>query len=461
MLVNKKKRALAATEKHLFFAEGGDPGQLDGNAGLVSLPLAQFLSEECDQTMMAALQGSRAPLLLVIPDHWVKHDFFLFKSQKESLIRPFIERKLKAAYPNLPSAQDFFNYACRQKAMEGPGVRVFHLCEPIAFELHAALSRKRLAPRWITTPALLWEERFNRQVPEFESQAALVIHLQRHEGFLYFYHQGDFLFSREVTLPESSERIDALLFEINQSIYLFSQKAKSDLQAVYLIGDEAGFRERLSDFQGRPVHMASGISAGKALPRELAALDGLLDPDAVLTPTEAHCITHRRIEQQVKWRPVQWAGMLVAGILLAGFAAEHQWLEERAEEEMAVRSRMRQQQAMSLADYDAAVVELTDDLSRPSPAHLIFNVVASLPEGASVFELKVDADAARLDLSATVRAESLERFRQQLRILIGNLNRRLRPANPITMEDVVFSMQEAKQQVARTDYKITCKIQLT
>jgi hypothetical protein len=180
-----------------------------------------------------------------------------------------------------------------------------------------------------------------------------------------------------------------------------------------------------------------------------------------LTPAEAHCITHRRIQQQVKWRPVQWAGMLVAGILLAGFAAEHQWLEERAEEEMAVRSRMRQQQAMSLADYDAAVVELTDDLSRPSPAHLIFNVVASLPEGASVFELKVDADAARLDLSATVRAESLERFRQQLRILIGNLNRRLRPANPITMEDVVFSMQEAKQQVARTDYKITCKIQLT
>ena len=461
MLVKNKKRALAATEKHLFFADGGDPGRLDGNAGWVSLPLAQFLSEECDPTMMTAFGEPRAPLLLVIPDHWVKHDFFLFKSQKESLIRPFIERKLKTAHPGLPSAQDFFSYGCRQKTLEGPGVRVFHLSEPTAFELYAALSRNHLTPRWITTPALLWEERFNRQVPEFEGQAALVIHLQRHEGFLYFYHQGDFLFSREVTLPQSSERIDALLFEINQSIYLFSQKAKSDLQAVYLIGDEAGFRERLSDLLGRPVQTAPGISAGKGVPRELSALDGLLDPDAVLTPAEAHCITHRRIQQQVKWRPVQWAGMLVAGALLAGFAVEHHWLEERVAEEMVVRNRMRQQQAMSLADYDAAVVELTDDLSRPSPAHLIFNVVASLPEGASVLELKVDAEAAHLDLAAIVRAESIERFRQQLRILIDNLNRRLRPENPITMEDVVFSMQEAKRQVARTDYKITCKIRLT
>jgi hypothetical protein len=460
MRINPDMRIIAASENNLFFVRGCDLNGSNPDPGPPALPLAQFLSGEFDSRQLSGFQKTRSRSLLVVPDHWVKHDFFLFKSQKESLIRPFIERKIKTAYPHLAAAEHFFSYGCRQNAMAGPGLRVFHLCEPKAFDLHAALARLNLTPRWITTPALLWEERLNRQMDGFAGQAALAIHLRPQEGFLYFYHQGDFLFSREVVLVDSADRWDALLFEINQSIYLFSQKARSDLQSVYLIGADTAFQERLADFLGRPVQMMSASGPRPKLPRDLAALDGLLEPEGVPAPADAHCITHSVIRQRLKWRPVQWTGMLVAAILIVCFTAESQWLAQRLAGEVQARSQMRRQQPLSLADHDAAVVALTDDLRRPSPAHAIFDVVSALPEGVSIHEFKMDPDALRADLAATVRADTIDRFRQLLKALIENLNRRLQLSPPLTVEDLVFNLEETRRQTDRTDYTIACRIQL-
>ncbi len=457
MLTNKKNRIIAATDKKIYFALSCD---LIRSSELAELPLTQFLSDEFDRRSLAIFKETRSKILLIVPDHWFKHEFHLFKSQRESLIRPFIERKLKTSSPNLPLAQHFFNYSCRQSAMEGPGVRVFHLYEPVSYDLYAALCQTNLTPRWITTPALLWEERFNNQVPEFGTQASLLIHLHPHEAYLYFYAQGDFLFSRGVTLPDSGERWDALIFEVNQSIYLFSQKAKTDLNKIYLIGKETSFQERLSDFLARPVQIIPAAGAATALPRELAALEGLLETNGVSAPGDAHSITHRRIQQEVKWRPVQWVGALVAAVLLVFFIGEHQWLEERLLDEISVRSRMRQQQPMALADYDAALVELTEDAKRPSAAHTILNMVSSLPEDVLINEIKMDADVLRLDLAATVYADTIDRFRQLLKNLIENLNRRLNLSPPITIEDMTFNMEEMKNQTAKAHYKIACKINL-
>jgi hypothetical protein len=460
MRINPHMRIIAASENNLFFVRGCDLSGANPDPGLPALPLAQFLSGEFDSRQLSAFQKTRSRSLLVVPDHWVKHDFFLFKSQKESLIRPFIERKIKTAYPHLAAAQHFFSYGCRQNAMAGPGLRVFHLCEPRAFDLYTALARLNLTPRWITTPALLWEERLNRQMDGFAGQAVLAIHLQSQEGFLYFYHQGDFLFSREVVLADSADRWDALLFEINQSIYLFSQKARSDLQSVYLIGGDTAFQERLAEFLGRPVQMMSAPGPRPALPRDLAALDGLLEPEGVPAPADAHCITHSAIRQRLKWRPVQWTGMLVAATLLVFFTGESQWLAQRLAREVEARSQMLRQQPLSLADHDAAVVAVTDDLRRPSPAHTIFNVVSALPEGVSLHEFKMDPDAMRADLAATVRADTIDRFRQLLKTLIENLNRRLQLSPPLTVEDLVVNLEETRHQPDRTDYTIACRIQL-
>lgn len=457
MLSHKKNRLIAATDKKLYFSENGILSQ---ESGSIELPMAQFLAHEYDSRLLSTFQQFRSKILLIVPDHWFKHEFFPFKSQRDSLIKPFIERKLKTTYPNLPLAPQLFSYLFRQRATTGPGVKIFHLYEQHAYDLYEALCKTNLRPRWITTAALLWEEHCQIRVSGFETQAALLIHLQAQEAFLYFYFHGDFLFSRTVALPPSAERLDALIFEINQSIYLFSQKAKSDLNQVYLVGDEAGFQQRLSDFLGRPVQDIGGLSQMSPLPRDLAHLDRLLDSKAASAPGDAYSVTHRGIQQEVKWRPVQWAGAWIAALLLLFFAGEYEWLDGRLQDETIARSQLQRQQPIALADFDAALIELSEDARRPSPVQTMLKVIASLPDDVWINEIRMDLDALRLETSATVTADTVDRFRHRLKLLVENMNQRLHLDPPIRIEDVVFNLEDMKSQAAKPHYKVAWKVSL-
>jgi hypothetical protein len=457
MLNHKKNRLIAATDKKIYFSE---TGSLSRESGSIELPISQFLSHEYDLRLFSAFQQSRSKILLIVPDHWFKHDFFPFKSQRDSLIKSFIERKLKTAYPNLPLAPHFFTYLFRQRAMAGPGVRIFHLVEPHAYDLYEALCQTNLRPRWITTAALLWEEHCKLRVSGFETQAALLIHQQAHEASLYFYFHGDFLFSRTVALPESAERLDALIFEVNQSIYLFSQKAKSDLNQVYLIGDEAPVQQQLSDFLGRPIQTIDSVPPLRASPRDLAHLDRLLDSEGVSTPSDAYSVTHSQIQQEVKWRPVQWAGTLIAALLLLFFAGEYEWLDGRLQDETIARSQLQRQQPIALADYDAALVELSEDARRPSAVQTMLKLMASLPEDVWINEIRMDLDGLRLDAGATITADTVDRFRHRLKLLVENMNLRLRLDPPIRIEDMIFNLEDMKSQTTKTHYKIAWKVNL-
>jgi hypothetical protein len=457
MLNHKKRRLIAATDKKIYFSETGN---LSRESELTELPIPQFLSHEYDIRLLSAFQQSRSKILLIVPDHWFKHDFFPFKSQRDSLITSFIERKLKTAYPNLPLAPHFFTYLFRQRAMTGPGVRIFHLVDQHAYDLYEALCQTNLRPRWITTAALLWEEHCKLRVSGFETQAALLIHMQAHEASLYFYFHGDFLFSRTVALPESAERLDALIFEVNQSIYLFSQKAKSDLNQVYLIGDGEPVQQHLSDFLGRPIQTIDSAPPLRTLPRDLTHLDGLLDSEGASTPGDAYSVTHSQIQQEVKWRPVQWTGTLIAALLLLFFAGEYEWLDGRLQDETVARSQLQRQQPIALADYDAALVELSEDARRPSAVQTMLKLMAALPEDVWINEIRMDLDGLRLDAGATITADTVDRFRNRLKLLVENMNLRLRLDPPIRIEDMVFNLEDMKSQATKTHYKIAWKVNL-
>jgi hypothetical protein len=185
-----------------------------------------------------------------------------------------------------------------------------------------------------------------------------------------------------------------------------------------------------------------------------------LESGSIPPPGDALSITHRRIQLELKWRPVQWAGMLLAAMLLFFFIGEHQWLEGRLLDEINARSRMRQQQPTPLADYDVALAELTEEAKRPSVAHTVVTVVSALPEDVIINEVKIDPDALRLELAATVSADTIDRFRHLLKQFLDNLNQRLNASPPITVEDMAFNMEEMKHPTAKTQYKIACKILL-
>jgi hypothetical protein len=135
---SKKIRFIAATDKKVYFSEGSN---LSPDSAWIEMPLAHALTHGLDDGSLSLFKKKRIKILLIVPDHWFKHEFFLFKSQRDSLIKPFLERKLKTTYPSLPSVHHFFSYTCRQKAAEGPGVKVFHLHEQNAYSLYDALDR--------------------------------------------------------------------------------------------------------------------------------------------------------------------------------------------------------------------------------------------------------------------------------------------------------------------------------
>ena len=458
MLRNTKIRIIVATDNSVCFWEGKNSSE---NAAWVELPLQELLLQGIDNNFLPGFRKNRAKILLIVPDHWFKHDFFLFKSPKDSLITPFLERKLKTAYPNLPSIPNFFSYVSCQRELESRGIKAFFLHEEKGYHLYDALSKADLLPRWITTPALLWAERLKLILPEFTKQGTLLVHLQNNKAFLYFFFEGDFLFSRAVALAEVGERWDALLFEINQSLYLFAQKAKSDLGRIYLIGNEPNVQERLSEGLGRSVQTLAGEWAPAEVPSELASLEGLLAVDGVAPPNENHSIAHRRVQQELKWRPIQWAGILLASVLCLFLFGEHQWLEWQLQDEVTTRTQLRQKQLISLADCEAALDEVTEHAKRPSSFHTIAKMVSSLPEAIFIHEIKLNLDSPLLELAATVNADNIERFRHLLKMLTENLNRRFKLQQPIHIEDIIFNMEDLKNQPGKTHYKIALKVNLS
>jgi hypothetical protein len=458
MLKNKKARLVAATDESVYFLEAGNPSQ-DG--AWVELPLEQILTQGLKHGLLSGFRKSRARILFIAPDHWFQHDFFLFKSQKDSLIKPFLERKLKTAYPNLPSIQNFFSYVCRQRDVENRGVKAFFLHEEAGYRLYDVLCQADLPPRWITIPALLWAERLKVILPEFPAHGTLLVHPQENKAFLYFFFEGDFLFSRAVTLAEAEERWDGLLFEINQSLYLFAQKAKSDLSRIYLIGHDTNVQERLSEGLGRRVQLLAGEWKPAAAPKALSSLEGLLSGDGISPPDSIHSITHRKVQQELKWRPIQWAGTLIAVALSLFLIGELQWLEWQLQDASTVRSQLLRKQSMALTDYEAALDEVTEYARRPSSFHTIAKIAASLPEAVLINEIKINLDSPLLELVATVNADNIERFRHLLKLLTENLNRRLKLPQPIGIEDIMFQIEDLRSQPGKAYYKIAFKVNLS
>jgi hypothetical protein len=130
-------------------------------------------------------------------------------------------------------------------------------------------------------------------------------------------------------------------------------------------------------------------------------------------------------------------------------------LDGRLQDEILVRSQLQRQQPITLADYDTALVELSEDAKRPSAAPALLKMLSGLPEDVQFNEIKMDSDALRLNAAATIAADSVDRFRHRLKLLVENMNQRLRLDKPIRIEDVSFNLEDLKSQSAKTHYKIS------
>ena len=258
-----KKRVTPITlinNDEIYFIIQGGSGE-----GRISEPVSfdRLLKEEADLDAIPEAFQRQGNLVMVVPDYWLGNTLFPFQSRKRSLAEAFLERKLRAEFPEIPGVTDFFAYFFHFSEQGEPAVYAYFVREPTFFQLYQQLSQWGLQPQRITAPAFLWESQLKDRIPDFREGGKAFVHLLSNECFLYFFFKGHFLFSRQISLPEfqedSSEQIDTLTYETNQSLYLFSQKAKAEIDKVYMVAfghmDPGDLSERL----GRDVQAVAGV----------------------------------------------------------------------------------------------------------------------------------------------------------------------------------------------------------
>jgi hypothetical protein len=443
-----------ATDKTVYFFGGGGT---DADPPFNSQPLDQI---GADGGAIGGFERNTRkrghPALLIVPDHWIKHEYFPFQSTRDALIRAFLERKLKTSYPRQPHVADFFSFTPRRGEADQRGISAYFLEDERGARLHEALCQADLAPRSVTTPALLWAVELKHRVPDFFRQAALLVHSLRGQAFLYFFCEGDFLFSRRVALPEGNS--EALVFEINQSLYLYSQKTKKELGRIYLVAEDAAGTGFLGQTFGRPVQVLECESSAAALNEEIEFLQGLLTRDGIAFPDDEHGITHRRIQKQMRWRPFQWAGILVGACLLAVLAVETHWIAQSRDLKAAGPAPAHSD--ARLQELESALDELIASTNRPSSAFVAARLAASLPEAMRLSQVKIDIDAPLLELSATVQAEGVDGVREMLKRFAAELSTRLRLPRPIRLEDFSFQTDDVRNEAGQPHPKITLKVPL-
>ena len=117
-----QKTLIVATDKSVFFV---DICKAEKNISVFSQPLEYINVNGIKNDFAIKTRRNHSKTLLVVPDHWFKHEFFPFQSNKDALIKVFLERKLKTAYPKSPFVSQFLSYTTRQREVEHRGCHSF------------------------------------------------------------------------------------------------------------------------------------------------------------------------------------------------------------------------------------------------------------------------------------------------------------------------------------------------
>ncbi len=444
-----------ATDEALYFFS---PDDIRSDSGPTRLSLETLL--DSPQAAEASLPRHRSGIgsLWIVPDIWLKHEFFPFQPLRESLACSFIERKLKSAYPHLPLLSRFytFTFVSQGEPARERGLRVFFPQEEKIFRLYEVLQRLNLEPHWITSPALLWAQRLSRVEREFTKHGFLLIDVRGERVFLYFYHQGEFLFSRSLQMPAENARAENLLFEINQSNYLFAQKAKSSPQRIRTSGDAAELKAELEAHLETPIEPLED-PGGRSLPSGVAFLQGLWSERGVETPPEPHRLTDKRVLEEQRWRPVQWCGILSALCSLLAFLFIGVFLERQLQNEMETQTVLRGHAARSLAEIEEMVDRLLQHSASPAAAEVIGGIEAARPSNIQLQEVKIDTDRRTLELAICVNVGEVEGLRHSVKAFAQNLNRRLRLRHPLGMDDFVLHPETLSAESAWKNFRLSLK----
>ncbi|RLC32486.1 MAG: hypothetical protein DRH37_00450 [Deltaproteobacteria bacterium] len=430
-----------------------------------TVSLDRFLTGDPESGAIPPPLKGRKNAVLVVPDYWFANATYMFQSRKRSLAKAFIERKLRADNPDLPDIIHFFDYAFDRTEDGEPALIVYFLQDPLSYQVYEKLSGCDLTPARITTPAFLWEAKLKRIVSGFHKGGKGLIHLLAPECFLYFFFRGRYLFSRHIAVPDhrdpSPDVFNVLGYEINQSIYLFSQKARAEIDALYLTSSGREHAPKLTEILGREVQVLTALDSASAESIRIPGPTGAFTPEDLSPSGDFLSISHRRLQTEHEWRPVQSAGIAIGLILLLllGTEALFLWKQARLIPTAAVSPGTTTEQ--TIRQYNQAVDLLLADTAHPSPEKVVFEIARSLPENVFIQELTIDVDQdPGVDFHGVMHVPDPDAFRKYLSLFVRNLNRHIRGYPPLRVKDIDFSPCTDNPDRANQAYRISFHLSL-
>jgi hypothetical protein len=465
MVFKRKVDGIVIVHNDIVYGIETDSGK-DGRC-TIQLPLDQLLNGGSLVDKLFRTRKGKYQILCILPDHWFGIETYPLHSRRANLIEPYLERRLAAAHPDLADITQFFNYTSLDATGDDDGILAYFLQDEKAYHFYEVLEAVDLAPGWITSPGFLWTESLFTYIEDFNQAGTLLIHVSETECLLYFFFQGHYLFSRSVILSDTIDSLEAVVFEINQSLYLFSQKTKSELSRFLLLVnrqmDTAAFGKAL----GHDI-----IAIDELLPisdtlavDELTFLSGLLRPGDLNRQADFFSITQRQIKQHLAWRPVQWSGIVIGFLLLLFLIADNIYLNSLLGIETSAYRRMQTDSQIlntgKLTDYEAALGHVLSHAVRPSAVDTIGRLIAGLPESVRFESLDFGlSDSSIVVWKAVVKVKRVEDLRRILTGLVKQINADFKLARELSLNDIDIINDDSGSTKHSSGYGITVSMEL-
>ncbi|RPH49679.1 MAG: hypothetical protein EHM85_13010 [Desulfobacteraceae bacterium] len=467
--MSKKNKLIIIFYNHqllLFLYNRKENGKIVG-----IIPFPDALSTDGLSISIPAEAKKLKEIILVLPDYVAGNSIYPFTSEKRSIAEPFIRRKLTETFPASPDISEFFNFSNFKTAMEPASIYAFYLKESIAFLVYNRLSEAGLRPDRITTPGYIWQDKIAKNADHESGKSFCIIHPLVDECQLYFYVNGNFLFSRTIKLPGPSEgnkeKLDALAFEISQSLYLFSQKVKSEISTFYIVPstdiDEKGLSEKIGkNIQSIVTDSKEILTAGNKnlMPGPFSAFS-LADIDSTTIPA----ISHRAVVMEKFWHTVQLTGIITGVLTLILLCAEtayfSYWSNRNILPKTASMSKDINDNRMIVGHYNEMLDLVMNERERPDPADIIAGIALSLPEKVTARELLFNLDApSQVVIKGIVRADGPDSIKLTLSEMVEGLTLNLKPNRPPVIGDIGFDMEGSAVDQLIQGYKFHIKVDM-
>jgi hypothetical protein len=467
-----KKDATLTTvvnNEEVYFIDFGPAGEWQI---LHSFSLDLFLNGDPVYGAIPEDLKSKDNVLLIVSDYWFGDASYNFQSKKKPLAEAFLKRKLLADHPDISGITNFFDYTFDKTETGDQRLYVYFLQESKSFQLYNQLTEANLTPREITTPAFLWEQKLKKIVPGFHEGGKGLVHLLPSECFLYFFSNGRYLFSRSIAVPDyenqASEIFNVLTYEINQSIYLFSQKTKAEVGQFYLISADKENARDLSEILGREVKDLRDLDRWQQPSAEVVrpiGPAGFFNAEDLSPSKEFLRLSHRDLKAELEWRPVQILGITIGLILLFLLGTESLFLWKWNKQgpaptnETAIITETEPRQI--IYQYNDALDLLLADTEHPPANEVIMEIARSLPDNVLIKELIIDVETnPGVDLQGVIKASGPNSFKNSLSLFIDNLNKHIRGPRPINIQDIDFMIDERNMERESQDYQISLRFAL-